>query len=543
MYKIIIIDDEDEVREGIRFKTDWRSCGFELVGDFENGRDALDAMEALQPDVIITDICMPFMDGLELAASVMESFHDVKVVIITGYEDFEYARQAIKLKVNDFLVKPINSQEFTAFLHKIKQELDEERSRKEDLSRLRIQLNQSLPLLKERFLERVSTTRMNREEIARKLRYFQLELPGPAYLALVGDLDESALQAPAASANPEADAELLHFAAFNIAQEIIEKEQGGVVFRTRDEKLAAICFGPADGLELKAQSLSDHVRQSVEKYLKLTMTIGLGRKVHDLQQLPRSFQEALSALDYRFLLGKNRTVPIHDLEYGKGFDQVSYQAWEKKIIAAMKTGNGLQVSAVLKEWSEELKHSCYSIEKCHIYIHKLVIALMNHITETGFEETEVFGNRPFDPIVSLKTLDEILVWLESACQRTIAYLNRKRTTAAISQMSEAEAYILENYSDPQFSLGQVCRHIYMSISYFSALFKQHTGETFVEYLTRVRMEKAKELLRATQLKTYEIASKVGYADPHYFSVIFKRCTGMTPKEYRSQTKGNDSECE
>ncbi|MCY9696381.1 response regulator [Paenibacillus alginolyticus] len=143
MYKIIMIDDEDEVREGIKRKTNWEACGFQLVGDFDNGRDAYEALERLQPDAVITDICMPFMDGMQLTELIAANYRDVKVIIVTGYEDFEYAKQAIKLKVKDYLLKPINSAEFTEFLHKLRLELDEERKQREDVTFLRHQFNES----------------------------------------------------------------------------------------------------------------------------------------------------------------------------------------------------------------------------------------------------------------------------------------------------------------------------------------------------------------------------------------------------------------
>ncbi len=535
MYKVILVDDEDEVREGIKLKIDWRSCGFELVGDYDNGRDALEVLEPLQPDVIITDICMPFMDGLELAGKALQSLRDVKTVILTGYEDFDYAQQAIKLKVNDFLLKPINSQEFTGFLLKLKSELDRERQKREDLSQLRHQLNQSLPLLKERFLERMVVSRLKPEEIERKFLYFQLFLSGPAYLALTMDIDDHDKRSES-----DYDAELLQFAAFNIVQEIFERENGGIAFRTRDTKTVVFMSGSPRETEMLAQSLASHAKYSINKYLRLSVSIGIGRTCRDKQLLFKSYQEALSALDYRFLLGKNRIISIDDLEYGKTVEHFSYDEWEKKLLSAMRAGNRNQVKSVLEEWMEDLRKTNPSIEKCYGSVYKLVVALMNHITESGFDEKEVLGGYPFIQITAMKTLDDVTVWLYATCERILAFLNEKRNDVAKSQMILAEKFIQDNYNQDHLSLRHVCSHIFMSISYFSLLFKEHTGETFVEYLTRIRMEKAKELLVNTQLKTYEIASRVGFGDPQYFSVIFKRSTGMSPKEYRSAWKGKQA---
>lgn len=535
MYKIILIDDEDEVREGIKSRTDWASCGFDMVGDFANGRDALDSLEQLQPDIVITDICMPFMDGLELTARIAEQYRDVVVVIVTGYEDFEYAKQAIKLKVKDYLLKPVNLQEFTAFLHKMKLELDEAKAKREDLSELKLQLNQSLPLLKERFLERMAVSRLKKDEIERKFRFFRLSLPGPAYTAMVGDIDDFMRES---YENPDSEIELLRFAAFNIIQEIFEQE-GGIVFRTRDEKIAVFFAGNSDSIQLLVQTLTAHAKHSVEKVLNMSFSMGIGRTYMEIQLLSQSFQEANSALDYRFLLGKSQIVSIGDLEFGKSFNSIKYNEWEKKLLTAMKTGSASKAAQVLAEGMDDLRNSFSTIDQCYGILYKLLVALMNLVSEAGFDHSELFRDNQFSRLTALKTLNEVQSWLEKQCERIIQFLAAKRTDVTQSQMKLAEAYIRERYSDESFSLQQVCHHIYMSISYFSAQFKLHTGETFVEYLTRIRLDKAKELLSITQLKTYEIAARVGYNDPQYFSVIFKRNTGMTPKEYRAR-KGSGS---
>lgn len=534
MYKIIMIDDEDEVREGIKRKTNWEACGFQLVGDFDNGRDAYEALESLQPDAVITDICMPFMDGLQLTELIAANYRDVKVIIVTGYEDFDYAKQAIKLKVKDYLLKPINSAEFTEFLHKLRLELDEERKQREDVTFLRHQFNESMPLLRERFLERLVTSCMRRDEIERKFQMFGLSLSGPSITVLALDIDEFHREF---YNDQVAEEELLRFAAYNIFHEIMEKEQGGIVFRTRDDKLVALLSGDPERIDLTCQTLAEHVRYSIEKYLNMTVTMGIGRTYSDLRDLPKAFQEALSALDYRFLLGKNRVISIGDMEFGSSLDNLSYIHMEKKLISAIKTGEKTVVTLTLQDWINEMKKGTCSMDKCYGKLNKLLVALMNVLVETGFEDAAVLGDHSFMQLYARKTLDDVRLWLEEICLALVDLLAEKRTKVSESQMEAAVAYIHSNYADEQLSLQQVCNHIYMSMSYFSALFKPHTGETFVEYVTRYRLDKAKEMLAASQLKTYELAAKVGYSDPQYFSVIFKRNTGMTPKEFRAAHKG------
>ncbi|MCR8645548.1 response regulator [Paenibacillus sp. N1-5-1-14] len=538
MYRLMIVDDEDEVREGIIQKTDWQACGFELVGDFTNGRDALDAVADLQPDVIITDICMPFMDGLELAKHVAEEHRDIVVVIITGYEDFEYAKQAIRLKVKEYLLKPINAREITAFLQKMKQELDEQQQKKTDLRYLKIQLNESLPLLRERFLEKMVTTRLSPDEIEQKFRYFDLELIGSSYVAIVGDMDEMMQHSRTLG---QLDRELLKFAVFNIMQEVFEQDGNGIVFRTRDDKVAIVFGGHPEQMDVQAQTLVGQAQISVNKYLNLTLSIGIGRTYSELADIAKSYQEALTALDHRFILGNNRIISINDIAYGKQMNTITYEEWEKRLIAALKTGRSELFAQEVQEWMEDLRQNHSTIEECHVSIYKLIVSLMNVLVgTTTMEQKLIFGDNPFAHIAGLKTLDQVKAWLVQISQRMMTHLVDKRSHVTKSQMDAAVTYINGNYMDEDFSLQQVCSHIYLSISYFSALFKQHSGETFIEYLTRIRLEKAKELLTLTSLKTYDIAARVGYGDPQYFSVIFKRNMGLTPKDYRNSMKGEPS---
>ncbi len=418
MYKIMIVDDEDEVREGVKRLTNWERCGFELVGDFSNGRDALEAVERLHPDVVITDINMPYMDGLELTALISGMYRELKIVILTGYEDFEYAKQAIKLKVNEYLLKPINLQEFTDFLCKMKRELDEEQARMEDMSALRQRLHESFPLLRERFLDKLVNVPITLHDIEERFRYFQLKLEGPAYLTMLFDLEGAGEQPGTIASGTK---ELLRFAMFNITQEIIQEEHDGIVFQTRDDKVAALLGGPAEDAAIKAQKLAAHVGQAVQKYLKRDVSIGIGRVYPALTEVRTSYQEACSALDYRFLLGSGRMISIQDVEFGKRFSPSNYYEFEKKLMAALKTAKAAQAAAILDEWFAELKQSGATASSCYGYLHRVMAAFINVIAQAGFDDSELLGEDPFSRIPPLKNVDQMKGWLEEMCRSVIAF--------------------------------------------------------------------------------------------------------------------------
>lgn len=542
MYKVIIVDDESVVREGLRKTIAWNEHGFELVGDYENGREAWEAIERDKPDLIISDISMPFMDGLELARLVSASYPYMKVIILTGYDQFEYAQQAIRLKVRDFVLKPITAREVRELLDKVRGEMDEETRRLEDLSRLRSQLHQSLPLLKERFLERMTTLGLGTAEIAERFAYFGLPSIEPPYLVMAADIDDFGEREELVDDGH--DAEFLRFAVFNIFEETLSSRPGTLLFRAQEEKLMAIVGGAVDENELYdlAAGMAEEARHHVEKYLKFTVTIGIGRACSSLERLPDSCRSALAALDYRFLHGKNRVLTIMDMEGAPPASSASsafQRDWDRKLTAAVKTGAGEEAQRLIDRLVAELRAARLPIEACLLHLQKIVLALLNAIQELGFEEGTADADRDWQAwlaeVYRFKTLGEIEGWLKRIVGTLIAGIADNRTHYTRMQIAKATAYIEEHYAEEKLSLQDLCRHVLMSTSYFSLVFKQMTGETFIEYLTRIRIERAKALLLTTSLKFYEIAAQVGYADPNYFSILFKKHTGMTPRDFREQS--------
>jgi two-component system response regulator YesN len=540
MYRVIIIDDEAVVREGLKHTINWSEHGFELSGDYVNGREAWDAIQQNKPDLIISDISMPFMDGLELAGMVTTHFPYIKMIILTGFDEFEYAQQAIRLKVSDFILKPITAQEIRSLLGKVKAEMDEEAQRREDLSKLHSQLNQSLPLLKERFLERLVVSGLQQAEIEERFIFFGLPPISPLYLTMVIDIDDFGEWTTHSS---NQDEELLRLAAYNIIEEIAQRENA-LIFRTREERMVVIVSGQKEERTLYELvfRIAEEMRHQTEKFLKFTITIGVGHICDCAQQLPLTYKSACSALEYRFLLGKNQVLSILDMEGKPATASPSllplYSDFDRKLVSAVKTGTAADVHLLIEQLVLELKASMVPIEACFLQIQKVVLSLLNTVQELGAQDQSNLIDRQLMDVYRFKTLHEIEIWLGQVVRSVMAAISDNRSHFTHSQMLQATDYIETNYANEKMSLQDLCRHVLMSTSYFSLVFKQHTGETFIEYLTRVRIEKAKELLVNTSLKFYEIAEKVGYGDPNYFSILFKKHAGQTPREFRErQLKG------
>ncbi len=537
MYKILIVDDEAVVREGIRDNIDWDRHGYTLVGDCENGLEAMEAVDRFVPDVVLTDICMPFMDGMELSKYISEKYPHTRIVILTGFEEFEYAHQAVKLKAWDFILKPITSEELRKVLDKIKAGLDEEKAEKDDISRLKTQLRESLPLLKERFLNNFVCGNLNKSELKERFQYFNLKLSGAAFVSMIAEIDDyKAL----ARSEADIDGQLFSFAVFNISEEIAGAEGNSIVFQNRNDRTVIILSADnMDDLSEKALKTAEDIKQAIERFMGFTVTIGIGAVVSHIEEIALSYEKSLSALDYRFLLGRNQVINVNDMERSSG-NVIYNRNLEKRLISEIKSGSGANIAEILEKIINYLEESYVSMHKCHVYMQQLVVSLLNLLDELDISDEDIFKNEtsPFTEINMLKTLNDMKNWFHKICKDICAAVALKRNDFCEDIVIKAKEYIYSSYNNEDISLNSICKHLLISTSYFSLIFKNATGETFIEFLSKVRIEKAMELLKGTTLKTYEVAEKIGYSDPHYFSMVFKRLSGVTPTEYRVTVKGD-----
>lgn len=548
MYKLMLVDDEEDVREGVTQEIDWQAHGFEIVGKAENGKEAIELIERLTPDVVVTDIKMPFMDGLELSEWVKEKFPTVKIIILSGFDEFEYAQKAVKLQVDEYVLKPFSVQELVEVLLKVKARIDEEIAQKENIEVLKEHYRKSLPLLRETFLASLVSRKLPRSEIEEKSAHYGVSLKGGGYVASVLSIDrnaegdaEQARDTASNSLKYSADKELKLFAVFNIAEEIANKHQLGRVFIHNDYVVLLTVSGDGEREAVIGATLHvlEEIRQSVEKYLKFTVTIGVGTVTSDVTNISYSYKDAVLALDYKLIHGNNRVICIDDVET-RFVEKVRFdELKEHALIRSIKVGTVNEVKSIVDELFAGIADSNVSFKDYQLYMLEILTAIMKAAKDANVDLDELLGanNLLYAEIFKFNNVQEAKQWVEGICLKIMSHIANDRQHTYKHLVEQAVEYVKRHYSDSDISIQKVCSHLHISAGYFSNIFKKEMKMTFGGYLMHIRMEAAKELLRTTDLKAFEIAEKVGYAEPNYFSFSFRKHVGVSPKEYRNTASG------
>ncbi|MBJ6362423.1 response regulator [Paenibacillus sp. GCM10012307] len=540
MYKVLLVDDEADVREGLLLEMDWKACGFIVSGVAENGKEALELMESLDPDVVITDISMPFMNGLELAGRLRTLNPLLKLVILTGYDEFDYARQAVRLHVDEYLLKPFSSDTLRDLLLRIRQRIEEEMSHREDIRRLQEHYRISLPMLGESFLASLLTRRLPKALIAEKARSYGLRLNGHAYVVAAIALhspEEEASPGPGQSLRASGDVDLMLHAMLNIAKEIWDAERLGSNFIYQNH-IVLLAVGEGDeAWHSRLQGTLDNVLRSIDHFLKLPITIGVGSAVTDASHLKHSFTDALLALDYRLVLGSGKVIDICDVERRDNQHLRLDELKEQALIRSLKVGTAEELAEVVERLFADLHDASFAYSDIQLYLLEVVTAVLRTAKDAGVQFDTLFwpGFQLHSELFNYADLREMQSGFYDICSRIMGHIASYRQSAYKELVEKAIRYTKENYMDASLSIQKVCVYLHISAGYFSSVFKKEVKVTYGQYLMSIRMEAAKELLRATELKAFEIAERVGFADPNYFSFCFKKGVGVSPKEYRSRS--------
>ena len=529
LYRVLLVDDEEDIRVGISRKINWEGLGFCLVGEAENGAEALELAEQLQPDVVLTDIKMPFMDGLELCRHLTQKLPAAKLVVFSGFDEFEYARQAVGLNVSEYILKPIGAAELTAVLERLRQEIQTERAARKDAELLRRLYEESLPVLRELFYTRLLDGQIRGSQVAERAARYEIDLSGKSWMASIVHVD-----GPVAELSGARD-ELILLSVQSFLEDhfTLEGASGRTLLYNDAAALLVQLPGPG-ALNPLLQEL-ERLRRLAQGYLGLSLTIGVGLPADGPGQLHACAEGAHAALDYRVLLGSGRVLYIGDVEPVSPARLSFEEEDQRALAAAVKLGSEEQLAEVLRQLLERVGQAHLSLDQCHLFFWEMVTGLLRLARASGVEAEQVFGPG-FTGVVSITdfaSLDELGGWLQDCCRKLRQALGRQRTDSAWKIVEQARQLIEENYADSDLSVEMVCDRLHLSPAYFSTLFKRETGMSFTACVTARRMEQAAALLRHTDEKTYLIAEKTGYLDPNYFSYVFKRHFGLTPSKYRA----------
>ncbi|HBF38382.1 MAG TPA: hypothetical protein DDW50_13830 [Firmicutes bacterium] len=396
--KVVLVDDELLVRDLLHKCVNWMDLGMNIVGEAASAYQAIDLMDRLQPDIVFTDICMPSMDGIELSRAILEKYPRTKVVIVTGYDDFEYAQRSIKAGVADFILKPINDEEITKVALKIKSMIEAEEAHRNEFAIFKEEFMENLPYLREKFFNKLLMNDLETAEIEGKVDSYHIPAKTALFQITVVEIydDDQNL-------NPEARLTLRR-RCYDLIRQHLESDNRMTIFLDDHQRTVVIDHDVASEFSTRYGDLQTILAQQSQ----YTVSIGTSNQHQGLQNIRLSYQEACEALHTQWIDHQKTSKIIQDVRH----------------------------------------------------------------------------------------------------------------------------YLINHYNDPDLSLSTVAKAYYLNPSYLSRVFGQEVHQTFVEYLTEVRMEKAMQLIKATDLKAYQVSEAIGITDPHYFGICFKKYTGLSVGEYK-----------
>ncbi len=533
LYRVMLVDDEPDAREAIARCVKWEEIGYTVVAEAENGEEALEKAEQFAPDVVLTDIQMPFMDGLTFCKKLKELMPQVRIIIFSGYDEFEYAQEAIRLEAEEYILKPINSDELTKVFGRIRERLDDDFNRRHNIEELTRFYQDSLPILKEQFLVGLLEGRISGEQIRGYAKELGLYTDEAFYAVgiLVEDEDYEGTQ--------PINAGLRSVSINNMAKEFFAEDPTFICINYLGTVVVIAGLKSTQAHKGFIGSM-DRLCRLCGKQYGLRTVAGIGKVYGNIRDVASSFAEAKEAAMYRMLLEGDQAIFIGDVE-PKDSEVITLD--EKligRLIREIKIGDNDTIEAACEDIVGFLKKSSVSMPQLRLNCTELAVelnrlAVMYKVGGEWEKPDDLFAR-----IGQFGSFDEMNEWLTQLGCRLMNAIRTNRQDSTRLLGEKAIAYIRENFADSTLSVDRVCSHLGVGTTYFSNIFKKQTGMNFVAYLTQVRMEEAVSLLENTEEKSYVIAGRVGYEEPTYFSYVFKKQYGMSPAKYRQNLNSSGS---
>lgn len=533
MYRVMIVEDEVLVREAICKHIQWEELGYELIGDCEHGREAQELLGRIQVDVVLTDICMPFMDGMELSEYIYHNHPEIHTIIFSGFDEFEYAKKAIQYKVEEYLLKPVTAYELSEILTKLKKKMDMEREKKIKVDSIRKVYNKNKAYLRSKVLWNLITGTKTEVEIAKDLEEVQIDLGASIYrMAILSFTSKEQ------GKEEKQQVSLMNFMVYNIAEELLNDSAMGEVFQGEHNRIYMIFkSNQSNQFVENTRNASMVLSRTVEELTNLKIRIGLGGCVTEVWALPKSNVLAQKALEYGYLLEKQQVVDY--LTFDRQIqDSIEISRELEELSLATKLNDATRVKVALSSIEARIREAYLEKNKVSLYLQQMIQAI-SELGKTLANTDNTLEMERDQVMLSIHNADSleyaiqcVEVYVLHMARKLLNSKNVGQRRYAIMAMD----YIEKNYANPDLNLNTVCKYLGVSVSRFSTVFKKVYHETFMEAVIRIRMKNACDLLETTDYRNYEIAEQVGILDPHYFSISFKKVTGKTPSEYAKEKR-------
>ncbi len=537
MLKVVLVDDEEIIREGLLVSIPWEKLGFNVVGQAEDGEQAAEVIEETKPDVVITDIKMPFVDGLQLIEMVKPRYQDLYIIIISGHDEFQYAQKALKLGAFDYILKPIDLDYLETLLRKIGIDNEQRCLKDGEVYTLKEKYASNLPLLRERFLWDIINENIEEQKLTSRLEDLKL-IRAQCYVVLIVQLDNYYV---ITSEMDDAQRRLMEKSFEETLKGLCPVEQSIVLAAKAAHELVIIVWSSnAEEIKTGLAGFLEKIHQKIRELDKFTVTIGIGNIAMSLDSLAQSYREAGEILDDKFVLGKNCDLYFKDLRQLPKTELKLHDFDETTLLSAIKLGDKQAVNERLDALTANLRTSGGS----HLYMQFIVGDIYRQalkvLKEAGGSGEELFNDplEVYHKMIAYQTVEDMTEQLAETLFKIIDYIFMKRNNKFYQSTEKAKEFLKLNYAKEDLTLEDVARHVNLAPSYLSFIFKQEAGTNFVDFLNQIRLEKAKQLLMISDCKSYEVSYKVGYNNPTYFSTIFKKYVGVSPTEYKNRFKGS-----
>lgn len=542
MLKIFLAEDEVVVRETIKRMIPWEELGFELVGEAADGEMALPLLIRQQPDLLITDIKMPFMDGLTLARLAKKEIPGLKVVILSGYDDFNYAKQAIGIGVEDYLLKPITKNALIERLSEIRSRYEHEKTQKEYYEKFQREMQAYEKNSSRDFFEALIGGSMDMMEVYKRAEKLGLDIVAEAYNVLIFTMncDEDFSGQRDEYSSWEAES-------LELLENFFAGHSSAMLFRSNIFSYGVLLKGQRETIEENTRACVDEIRKILSRQDgRREWFLAVGQSVERLSQIQKSYHTASRAFSQRYLYDENILYydEMETMEHPGGQAETEDNAYLQKVDV-----NALNPAILQKFLSNGLQEETENFVKDYFYaigqepmeslvfrnyvILNVRFSVISFIKGLGCDTNEMESADTEEVLAeSGKNMESAIAYAKKMISQAIEIRDQNSGNKNRSILRTAVDFIDSHYMDEEISLNTVANVANVSSNHFSALFSQNMGQTFIEYLTTLRMNKAKELLRCTGMRSSEIAGEIGYKDAHYFSYLFKKTQGMTPSDYR-----------